>query len=440
MKNIIRNYIILAAAVMGFALAGCSNGVNVTPADLSALSLSEVQAYASAMSPAQLQTFTATLTPVQIQTVAGPLTVAQLQALAPFIVPAVTSIDGAALYSTDCAGCHGLLASSAKSGATSAAIQVAISTNTGGMGSLSSTLTVNQIQAIATALTSTAANGATLYASDCALCHGPLASTTKLGATSARIQTAIVGNTGGMGSLANSLTGSQIQAIATALTVTAPPVAPNGAALYVSDCAACHGALASSTKLGATSARIQTAIGANTGSMGSLATTLTAAQIQAIVTALVPVNGGTTGGTTTANGTTLYANDCAGCHGNLASSSKTGTTAARIQSAINGNSGGMGSLSSLSAADIQAIVTVLAGTGTGTGTGTTTTTDGATLYKSYCASCHSSLGSTSVSSIQSAIKSNKGGMGSLSLTSAQLQSISTYLAGAGGSGSEGGDD
>jgi hypothetical protein len=50
------------------------------------------------------------------------------------------------------------------------------------------------------------------------------------------------------------------------------------------------------------------------------------------------------------------------------------------------------------------------------------------------------MGSTSASKIQSAINSNDGGMGSLSLTSAQLQSISSYLATAGGSGGSGGGD
>ncbi len=432
MRNHLRNYMILAMIVMGFALAGCSNGTNVTPADLSALSPAQIQAYASAMSPAQLQAFTATLTPVQIQTIAGSLTVAQLQALAPFLVATVTIPDGATLYSSYCAGCHGLLANSTKLGVTSVAIQGAINGNTGGMGSLANTLTVSQMQAIATALATTTSNGAALYASNCAICHGALATSTKLGATSARIQTAIVGNTGGMGSLSSTLTGNQIQAIATVLTTTVPPVVANGATLYASDCAACHGALATSSKLGATSARIQAAIGGNVGGMGSFASILTASQIQAIATAL------TTTVPPVVNGATLYASDCAACHGALATSSKTGATVARIQSAINGNSGGMHSLSSLSAADIQAIVTALAGTGTGTGT---TSTDGAALFKSYCSSCHSSMGSTSLSTIQSNIKSQSRMNSLSSLTTAQLQSISDYLStsGSGGGSGDGND-
>ncbi|HEY3308324.1 MAG TPA: cytochrome c [Desulfuromonadaceae bacterium] len=55
----------------------------------------------------------------------------------------------------------------------------------------------------------------------------------------------------------------------------------------------------------------------------------------------------------------LYQNNCSGCHGTLTTSSKCGATAARIQSAIQNNVGGMGSLSGLSAAAIDAIATAL---------------------------------------------------------------------------------
>lgn len=61
------------------------------------------------------------------------------------------TIDGAALYADNCQSCHGQLASSAKRGATSAAIQNAITNNYGGMGRFS-TLTSTQIQAIASVL------------------------------------------------------------------------------------------------------------------------------------------------------------------------------------------------------------------------------------------------------------------------------------------------
>ena len=59
------------------------------------------------------------------------------------------------------------------------------------------------------------------------------------------------------------------------------------------------------------------------------------------------------------SGATLYATDCAGCHGALASSGVKGTTAALIQTGITNNMGGMGSLSTLTTADIHAIAAAL---------------------------------------------------------------------------------
>lgn len=54
--------------------------------------------------------------------------------------------------------------------------------------------------------------------------------------------------------------------------------------------------------------------------------------------------------------------------------------------------------------------------------------DGAALYNQYCAGCHGSgMRGSSASLTQSAINSNRGGMGSLrSLTAAQITAISQY--------------
>jgi mono/diheme cytochrome c family protein len=68
-------------------------------------------------------------------------------------VTITATIDGAALYGTNCASCHGLLASSTKKGKNAGQIQGAIDADTGGMGSLKS-LTPDQVAAIATALAS----------------------------------------------------------------------------------------------------------------------------------------------------------------------------------------------------------------------------------------------------------------------------------------------
>jgi mono/diheme cytochrome c family protein len=314
MRKEIRTFVILATAVLGITLAGCGTA----QVDLSTVTPAQIQTYASSLTPAQLQAYTAALTPAQIQTIGGSLTIAQLQAIAPFLALVTNSTAGA----------------------------------------------------------SATPDGTALYTSNCAGCHGPLGTSSKLGATLTRIQNAISGNFGGMGTLSNTLTVNQLQAVTTAL---------------------------------------------NTPSSG---------------TSTGGTSGTSTGGTTSANGATLYATDCAGCHGALASSSKLGATTARIQSAIAGNSGGMGSFSSLSAADIQAIASALASTGAATGTGTTTS-DGATLFNTYCASCHNGMGGTSLSSIQSAIRSQSRMSSLSSLTSAQLQSIASYLSTVSGGGGGG---
>lgn len=68
----------------------------------------------------------------------------------------------------------------------------------------------------------------------------------------------------------------------------AAPASTDGASLYATQCAACHGPLATSGKGGATLARMQGAIAGNVGGMGYLST-LSATQLQAIVAALAPV-------------------------------------------------------------------------------------------------------------------------------------------------------
>ncbi|MEJ2699106.1 MAG: c-type cytochrome, partial [Desulfuromonadales bacterium] len=78
--------------------------------------------------------------------------------------------------------------------------------------------------------------------------------------------------------------------------------------------------------------------------------------MQGIYTNRTGVEAGSgSGGSTTPDGATLYTNDCAGCHGALATSTKAGATAAQIQAAIDSNTGGMGTFSSLTAAEVQAI-------------------------------------------------------------------------------------
>jgi mono/diheme cytochrome c family protein len=61
------------------------------------------------------------------------------------------------------------------------------------------------------------------------------------------------------------------------------------------------------------------------------------------------------------DGVALYASKCAGCHGPIAPIfSRNSRTASRIQSAIDANRGGMGSLRTLTPAEVQAIATAVA--------------------------------------------------------------------------------
>uniref|UniRef100_C6DZ69 Cytochrome c family protein n=1 Tax=Geobacter sp. (strain M21) TaxID=443144 RepID=C6DZ69_GEOSM len=136
-------------------------------------------------------------------------------------VPQAVPVDGQALYTQYCNGCHG----SAKQGETALATQGAIDANIGGMGSLSA-LTAAQVAAIATATApvatpapaTTPLDGQALYTQYCNGCHG----SAKQGKTALATQGAINANIGGMGSL-SALTAAQVAAIAT---TTAPVVTP----------------------------------------------------------------------------------------------------------------------------------------------------------------------------------------------------------------------
>jgi mono/diheme cytochrome c family protein len=84
----------------------------------------------------------------------------------------------------------------------------------------------------ATQSTVQAADGPSLYATNCGACHGALATSSKGGATTARVQAAIAGNAGGMGYL-STLSVVQIDAIVAALASVAPGLPPA--------CGSCHG-------------------------------------------------------------------------------------------------------------------------------------------------------------------------------------------------------
>ena len=96
---------------------------------------------------------------------------------APPVADPGTPPDGAALYSSSCAGCHQPLDTTSKPGRTAAQIQAAIDGNVGNMGYLS-TLTAEEVQAIADVLPPSqgSAPPGPDY-SDCTACHGQPPST-----------------------------------------------------------------------------------------------------------------------------------------------------------------------------------------------------------------------------------------------------------------------
>ncbi|MBF0236931.1 MAG: hypothetical protein HQM12_04435 [SAR324 cluster bacterium] len=196
-------------------------------------------------------------------------------------------------------------------------------------------------------------DGALLYAQYCESCHKSLSETTKTDRSASDIRKAILANAGNdeegyMGALSglidpNSPPGTKITAITSALK-DANPV-KGGLYYYNLHCAGCHTSLGTSTVTTKTSTAIQSAINANTGNMGTLSS-VTSAQITSIADAL--------------QGVTLYTTYCAGCHSVFTSTTKSGRTAAATQSAIDANTGAMGSIS-LTAAQIKQIATALGG-------------------------------------------------------------------------------
>jgi mono/diheme cytochrome c family protein len=457
MKNRTINLLVFGLATLTIALFGCSSG-NVSDTTATGAAIDGAALYASDCSGCHGPVAASGKKGASVSQIQGAiahnwggmgafasLTTDQLKAIAAALVPVTTtntpattaSLDGAALYGDNCSSCHGALATSSKGGALVSAIQAAISGNFGGMGRFSN-LTTAQLQAIANALASVqastpgpapaTADGAALYAQYCSSCHGALATSSKRGATASRIQAGISSNYGGMGQFSY-LTTEQVQAIATALGTSTPTPAPtpastDGAALYTTYCSSCHGSLAASTKTGRTATQIQTAIG-SVGSMSSLSN-LATTQVQAIASALA-----TASTPAPTDGAALYTSYCSSCHGALASSSVRGSSANTISSALSGVSQ-MSSLS-LTSTQIQAIATALGTTATTSPTPAPTTTDGATLYTTYCASCHGPLATSTKSGataaqIQTGISNNLGGMGQFSnLTSTQIQAIASAL-------------
>jgi mono/diheme cytochrome c family protein len=167
--------------------------------------------------------------------------------------PPPAAIDGAALYTQKCSGCHGSLATSSKRGRTAAQITAA---------NMTQGLSAAEVQAVATAL-----GGATGTTPPPACTFTYSAWGTCQSGSQARTVTS---------SAPASCVGAPV--LTQACTVAPPPPpAIDGAALYQQKCSSCHGPLATSTRRGRTAAQI-TAAGMTMG--------LSPAEVQAVAAAL----------------------------------------------------------------------------------------------------------------------------------------------------------
>src|SRR2546422_970796 len=224
-------------------------------------------------------------------------------------------------------------------------------------------------------------NGAALYASNCQGCHGSLAASNVSNRTLAGIKAAIVGNVGGMGFL-SSLTDADLQAIANALSPPAPTpalsVSPSSLSFSYqhggsAPAAQCLSVASGGSYTAAKSASwlsISPTSGTTSGTVNvSVSSGMAAGTYTDNVTITasgatgspksIPVTLTVTAAAAAPNGAALYASKCQGCHGSLATSNIVNRTVAGTKAAIAGNVGGMGFLSSLTDAELQAIVSAL---------------------------------------------------------------------------------
>ena len=314
------------------------------------------------------------------------------------------TIDGAALYGTNCASCHNPLATSTKKGRSANQIQLAIDNNTGGMGSSSLRgLTAAQIDAIAAALTVAAPvlttvnvtpptasinpgatrqlaaspldqNGAAFAGATIAWSsnNSPVATvnaTTGL-VTGVSVGTATVTATATSGATTKTGT-SVITVTAAALVLTTVNVTPPTASINPGatrqltaspldqNGAAFAGATIAWSSNNSPVATVNATTGLVTGvSVGTATVTATATSGATTKTGTSVI---TVTAATPPDGAALYGTNCASCHNPLATSTKKGRSANQIQLAINNNTGGMGSssLRGLTAAQIDAIAAAL---------------------------------------------------------------------------------
>ena len=267
--------------------------------------------------------------------------------------------------------------------------------------------------------TGSTVTGASLYSEHCTVCHGAGEDSSKAGADASRIMGGIT-NVPEMRAL-NILSSKEIELLAEYLVGLNPqPVIPDGYTLYNANCAGCHGPADSTDKAGASATRISNAI-ASVPAMSTFST-LSNADIQALAEFLANA----TPPPPSADGFTLYVENCVDCHGPADASDKVGADVTRIVNAIETVSA-MSIFSTLSITEIQAIADYLASSSP-----PPLSADGITLYTSNCSGCHgpadaSNKAGANFTRIINAIEIVPG-MNALSfLTYEEIQAIADFL-------------
>ena len=238
-------------------------------------------------------------------------------------------------------------------------------------------------------------------------------------------------------------------------TTTTPGTPPDGQALYAARCAACHGQ--NGGNLNGTSLTRTTFINITLNGQGSMPAQsgLASAEVGAIwdyVTGSVPTTTTTTqpGATTTttqaASGATVWAQNCAACHGaNGGDIVPTSRTRSQLTSIVNNGQGSMPGYAWLGSTQVDNVVDYLlspSGPPTTVPGATTTTTaprSGPAVYAASCALCHGADGGNlrghalTLSQISSTTTNGVGSMSGFSgrLSSAEISQVSQYVASVG---------
>jgi mono/diheme cytochrome c family protein len=366
----------------------------------------------------------------QVQTLGGLAILARIVAEVPPAAPPTPpaplapALDGAQLFSTNCAVCHrGGPPATWTTNRSADQLTSTISSGAGPMPGFARSMTAADIAAIvhfiqgpppstATPAPTTPAGGGTVMTGDCSACHG-----------------------GGSAPPPGA----------------APGPTATGAQIFASYCVACHGATPPTTwATTRTPTQLTTTITSGLRAMPGFSASLSATQITAVVQFIAGAPATPPSPTPTATGAQLYASSCASCHGATPPATLKALSATSITSSINSGPGSMPSFTgTLTTTQITAVVQFIRGATSSTPVPTPTPSPtpaptpsptpaatGAQLYASNCASCHgatrpTSFRTLSATSITGSINSGPGSMPSFTgaLTTTQINAIVQFVLG-----------